>query len=50
MHQNSSFLAKNLLKTNWAKNKKIVNQVNFELIHLRKAVNKKEIRKNKNPH
>ena len=47
-YQNPSFFAKNLLKANRSKNKQIINQGNYALIDLKKALNKKEIPKNKN--
>ena len=40
-HQNLSFLAKNLLKTNRIKNNQILNQAIYSMDELRKAVTRK---------
>ena len=40
-HQNLSFLAKNLLKTNRIKNNQILNQAIYSIDELRKAVTRK---------
>ena len=46
--QNPSFLAKDFIRSTKAKNKQLVNNVNDELINLRKAIIKKNP-ENKNP-
>ena len=48
-YQNSSFLAKDLIKVTQAKTEQLVNNINDGLIDLRNAFNRKEIPANKNP-
>ena len=48
-YQNASFLTKELIRANQAKNGQLVNNINDELIDLRNARNRKEIPGNENP-
>ena len=47
--QNSLFLEKDVIRATQAKNDQLVNNVNDGLFDLRKAINKIELSKNKNP-
>ena len=47
--QNSLFLEKDVIRATQAKNEQLVNNVNDGLFDLRKAINKIELPKNKNP-
>ena len=47
--QNSLFLEKDVIRATQAKNEQLVNNVNDGLFDLRKAINKIELSKNKNP-
>ena len=42
-------LVKNLIRAKQAKNEEEVNNINDELINLRKTINRKEIPENQNP-
>ena len=48
-YQNPLFLFKSLIRDKQAKNEKLVNNINDELIDLRNAIIRKEILENKNP-
>ena len=48
-YQNTSFLAKDLIRATEAQNWKIVSYDNDRLVNLRNAINKKQILENENP-
>ena len=48
-YQNTSFLAKDLIRATEAQNWKIVSYDNDRLVNLRNAINKKQIIENENP-